>query len=1250
MRSQFNTAAHPGELSVEADHLQKSWTLSHGLFAAALVVGFYFLALHNYLAFHILTEMFSIVVAAALFLLVWHGRRFIGNNSLVALGVAFFFAGFIDLMHTLTYKGMGVFHLDDSANAATQLWIAARWLESLSLLAFMWLMGRPVRPVVVLWGYAVVTGLLLWTILGSRVFPDCFIEGSGLTAFKVGSEYAICLVLACALVLLFRRKQELDPAVQRLLAAGIIAAIVSELAFTFYVSVYGLSNLIGHIFKIVSFYLVYLALVRSSLTRPYQTLFRELTGVRQALQHKVTELDTILEATADGILAVAENGQVLHANERFRQLWRIPDELLKSGDDASLMRFVLHQLKDPQAFEACVKTLYESKDEELTTLEFKDGRIFERFSSPLIQAGRVSGRVWSFRDVTARKSLEIKLAASESHLRTLIEEAPISIMTFNDQAVVDFVNKYHITAFAKNRLDKEFFIGRKLIELPGLVSSGRLLEIEPVLRGESVDLQEVHIPDLEGGYSGYQRVKAIPFVRDGKPAGGLLLREDITELKRIEQALREGRDDLNRAQAVAHVGSWRLDVRRNELLWSEENHRIFGIQKGTPLTYETFLGTVHPDDREYVDRKWKAALRGEPYNIEHRIIAGDVVKWVQEQVELEFDSQGELLGGFGTTQDITGMKQAEESLRRSIRRFEILAKTSGELLKSTRPQILVESLCREVMEHLDCQAFFNFIGDDRVGRLHLNAYAGIPPEEAIRIEWLDYGIAVCGCAARDACRIVAEHIPTTPDVRTELVKAYGIKAYACHPLLGTGGKVMGTLSFGTKSRETFSSEDLSLMKAVADQVAAAMTRMRDEQSLRESEERLRLALHGAQAGAWERDVLSGKFIWSPENFELYGLEHNQDGPTYKDWERCVYPEDVAAVNRAISDTIDRRATGFRVEFRIRHPRKGTRWLMSIGRVHCVSDGPVTRLSGINLDITELKDMEAALRDSERALRQANQELEERVRERTEALAHTVDTLKAEIEQRQETERALTRANEELHARAGQLRTLASQLTLAEHRERTRLSKVLHDHLQQQLASAKLQLSCLLEMDNKSVADSAVRVDELLAESMRTSRSLAAELSPPILHQRGLAAGFEWLANWMGDRYRLRVDLDIDQDGSSPGEDVRILLFESTRELLFNAVKHAKVDSVKVTLRQLDGASIQITVSDNGVGFDYSKMKRPGETGAGLGIFSIAERLSLIGGSLEIYSMPGQGSRFVLTAPMKHADAGLSSMAKTSSPA
>jgi PAS domain S-box-containing protein len=135
--------------------------------------------------------------------------------------------------------------------------------------------------------------------------------------------------------------------------------------------------------------------------------------------------------------------------------------------------------------------------------------------------------------------------------------------------------------------------------------------------------------------------------------------KDITERKRMEEVLRESEQDLNRAQAVAQTGSWRLDVRRNQLLWSDETHRIFGIPKGTPMTYETFLSSVHPEDREYVDRKWTAALRGEPYDIEHRIIVGNGIRWVREKAELEFDGQGLLKGGFGTAQDITERKKAE---------------------------------------------------------------------------------------------------------------------------------------------------------------------------------------------------------------------------------------------------------------------------------------------------------------------------------------------------------------------------------------------------------------------------------------------------------------------------------------------------------------------------------------------------------------------------------------------------------------
>ena len=137
---------------------------------------------------------------------------------------------------------------------------------------------------------------------------------------------------------------------------------------------------------------------------------------------------------------------------------------------------------------------------------------------------------------------------------------------------------------------------------------------------------------------------------------------NITEHKQIEEALRESQRDLNHAQAVAHIGNWRMNLRNNVLEWSDENFRIFGIPKGTPLTYQSFLDIVHPADRQSVDTTWQQALTGMPYDIEHRLIVDKKVKWVRELAELEFDKHGVLLGGFGTTEDITDIKSTQEAL------------------------------------------------------------------------------------------------------------------------------------------------------------------------------------------------------------------------------------------------------------------------------------------------------------------------------------------------------------------------------------------------------------------------------------------------------------------------------------------------------------------------------------------------------------------------------------------------------------
>ncbi len=139
---------------------------------------------------------------------------------------------------------------------------------------------------------------------------------------------------------------------------------------------------------------------------------------------------------------------------------------------------------------------------------------------------------------------------------------------------------------------------------------------------------------------------------------------DITQRKLTELRLVNNEHHLRQAQAQAHLGSWRLDIQSNALFWSEENYRIFGQPQGMPLTYEIFISCVHPEDREYVDCAWQAALNGEPYDIQHRLLVDGRIKWVRERAELEFAPDGSLLAGVGTTQDITDRKNYEAQLEK----------------------------------------------------------------------------------------------------------------------------------------------------------------------------------------------------------------------------------------------------------------------------------------------------------------------------------------------------------------------------------------------------------------------------------------------------------------------------------------------------------------------------------------------------------------------------------------------------------
>ncbi len=249
--------------------------VSYALGMLALV-GLYLSSLYNYLLFHSLAEIFSILVAGSMFMIAWNSKKYIENPYLIFIAIAYLFIGFLDLLHTLSFKGMQIF--TDYDYYANQLWIGARAMESLTLLvAFLFLRTeKKVWPEMLFAVYAVISALLISSVFWWKIFPVCFVTGKGQTTFKIISEYVICGILLADMRLLFHYRHRFEEKVFDCLRWSLIFTIGSELAFTFYVSNYGFSNLVGHYFKIFSFYLIYKAIIETGIVRPYDIIFREL--------------------------------------------------------------------------------------------------------------------------------------------------------------------------------------------------------------------------------------------------------------------------------------------------------------------------------------------------------------------------------------------------------------------------------------------------------------------------------------------------------------------------------------------------------------------------------------------------------------------------------------------------------------------------------------------------------------------------------------------------------------------------------------------------------------------------------------------------------------------------------------------------------------------------------------------------------------------------------------------------------------
>ncbi|NLW05493.1 MAG: diguanylate cyclase, partial [Pseudomonadaceae bacterium] len=253
------------------------------------------LANYNYLAFHTVVELLRVIVLGGVFVLGWHTRRWSNNSALLVLAIAAGFIGVLELLHALTYKGMGLTFVD-SANIPTQLWLGFRYLETLAVLLAALSLGKKVHITGTFLGFLLLT-LVFCIAIFTGDFPDAFIEGQGLTPFKIYSEWVMAGVFLITMILFLKDKHYLEKDVRWLIAASLFASALTSLAFTQYADVFDFANKLGHYLLLVSAYLIYRAILVTGLLTPYQLLFVDLKKNQQRLENLIAESTASLRET-----------------------------------------------------------------------------------------------------------------------------------------------------------------------------------------------------------------------------------------------------------------------------------------------------------------------------------------------------------------------------------------------------------------------------------------------------------------------------------------------------------------------------------------------------------------------------------------------------------------------------------------------------------------------------------------------------------------------------------------------------------------------------------------------------------------------------------------------------------------------------------------------------------------------------------------------------------------------------------------